>query len=123
MAAHALVASFLGGAILRNQGPSAFGWVALAALVLGLVTAAILLVPWRLRFAVGARKLYDDLYQQASTEARAETLAWLAAAGFAHELVHEENTARIRRMSWLSGILAALMVTQTLAWLTALVVY
>jgi len=122
LAAHALVASFLGGTTLRDRGLSALGWIALAALVLGLVAAATLLAPWRLRFAVDARKLYDDFYEQASIEAPAETLAWLAAASFVHQEVHNENTPRVRRMSWLSGALAALMVGQTLAWLAALVV-
>ncbi len=122
LAAHALVASFLGGTTLRDQGLSALGWVALVALVLGLVAAAILLAPWQLRFAMDARKLFDDLYTQASTEAPAETLGWLAVAGFGHQALHEENTPRVRRMSWLSGALGALMVAQTLAWLAALVV-
>ena len=58
-----------------------------------------------------------------STEAPAETLGWLAAAGFGHQALHEENIPRVRRMSWLLGTLAALMVAQTLAWLTALVVH
>jgi hypothetical protein len=62
VAAHALVASFLGGTTLRDHGLSALGWVALVTLVLGLVAAAILLAPWRLRFAVDARKLYDTEY-------------------------------------------------------------
>jgi hypothetical protein len=123
LAAHALVASFLGGTVLRDRGLSALGWVALVALVLGLVAAAILLAPWRLGFAVDARKLYDDFYTQASTEAPAQTLGWLAAAGFGHQALHEENIPRVRRMSWLLGTLAALMVAQTLAWLTALVVH
>jgi hypothetical protein len=123
LAAHALVASFLGGTTLRDQGLSALGWVALVALVLGLVAAAILLAPWRLRFAVDARELYDDFYTQASTEAPAETLAWLAAAGFGYQALHTRNAPRARRMSWLSGALAALMVAQTLAWLAALVIH
>jgi hypothetical protein len=122
LAAHALVASFLGGTTLRDRGLSALGWIALVALVLGLVVAAALLAPWRLQFAVDPRKLYDDFYMQASIEAPAETLAWLAAVGFGHQALHEENTPRVRRMSWLSGALAALMVGQTLAWLAALVV-
>jgi hypothetical protein len=32
----------------------------------------------------------------------------------------EENAPKVRRMSWLSGALGALMVLQTLAWLAAL---
>lgn len=123
LAAHALVASFLGATTLRDHGLSALGWLALVALVLGLVAAAILLAPWRLKFAVDAHELFDDLYIQASTEAAAETLGWLAAAGYSYQALHEKNTARVRRMSWLSGVLAALMVAQTLSWLAALVVH
>jgi hypothetical protein len=123
LAADALVASFLGGTTLRDKGLSTFGWVALVALVLGLVAAAILLAPWQLRFAVDARKLYDDFYTRAATEAPAGTLGWLAAAGYSYQALHEDNVARVRRMSWLSGALGALMVAQTLAWLAALVVH
>jgi hypothetical protein len=122
VAAHALVASFLGGATLQNRGLSTLCWIALTALLSGLVVAAVLLGPWRLRFAVDARKIYDRLYAQAAAEARTGTLMWLAEAGFVHQSLHEENAARVRRMSWLSGALATLMVCQTLAWLTALLI-
>ena len=60
LAAHALVASFLGATTVRAQGLHALSWVALAALVVGLVAAAILLAPWQLKFAVDARELYDE---------------------------------------------------------------
>jgi hypothetical protein len=122
LAAHALVASFLGATTLRDRGLSVLGWVALATLVLGLAAAAILLAPWRLRFAVDARDFYDKLRDQAVSERRADTFDWLAAAGFSYQAVHTRNTSRVRRMSWLLGALAALMVAQTLAWLTVLVV-
>jgi hypothetical protein len=36
LAAHALVASFLGAAVIRAHGLDGFGWIALCALVLGL---------------------------------------------------------------------------------------
>ena len=81
LAAHALVASFLGAAALRAHGLDRWGWIALAALVLGLAIAAVILAPWKLRFAVDARDLYEELYPQAAAEAEAETLGWLAAAG------------------------------------------
>ena len=123
LAAHALVASFLGGATLRDEGPSALSWLALASLVAGLIVAAILLAPWQLHFALDARELYYGLREQAASEGGADTFGWLAAAGFTHQALHTENTARVRRMSSLSGALAALMVVQTLAWLAALVVH
>lgn len=122
LAAHALVASFLGGTALRDEGNSALSWTALAALVLGLIAAAVLLAPWRLRFAVDARALYSQLSEMGVSEQQADAPDWLVVAGFAHQAMHEQNTRRVRRMSWLSGALAALMVVQTLAWLATLVV-
>jgi hypothetical protein len=122
LAAHALVASFLGATTVRAQGLEALGWVALLALVLGLVVAAILLAPWRLKFAVDARELYRDLYEQAAAEAPKDTLTWLATAGYSYQALREENARKVRWMSWLSGILGVLMVVQTLAWLAALAV-
>ncbi len=86
------------------------------------IAAAILLAPWRLRFAMDARKLYDQLCGQVAAEAPS-ACDGLAAAGFAHQALHDENAERVRRMSQLSGLLAALMVCQTLAWLAALVVH
>jgi hypothetical protein len=41
LAAHALVASFLGATTVRDQGLQPLGWVALLALVVGLVVAAV----------------------------------------------------------------------------------
>lgn len=122
LAAHALVASFLGATTVRAQGLHTLGWVALVALVLGLVAAAVLLAPWHLKFAVDARELYDELYEEALAEAEADTLGWLAAAGFGYQELREENARKVRRMSWLSGALGVLMVAQTLAWLAGLAV-
>lgn len=122
LAAHALVASFLGATTVRAEGLDAGGWVALVALVLGLLAAAILLAPWNLKFAVDAYELYSALYEQAAAEADEETLGWLAGAAFTYQDLRAENQARVRRMSRLSGALALLMVAQTLAWLTSLAV-
>jgi hypothetical protein len=122
LAAHALVASFLGATTIRETGFDAWAWLAVTSLVLGLVAAAILLAPWKLKFAVDARKLYNDLYEQAAAEADAGTLGWLASAGYLHQALREENTARVRRMSRISGALGVLMVVQTLAWLAGLAV-
>ena len=122
LAAHALVASFLGATAVRVHGLNALGWLAVAALVVGLVVAAILLWPWRLTFAVDARELYDELYEQAASEAPAETLGWLAAAGYGYQALREKNATRVRYMSWLSGALGVFMIVQTVLWLTALAV-
>ncbi len=68
-----------------RQGLEFVGWIALVALVLGLRIAAVLLAPWKMEFAVDARDLYDQLYPQAAAEADADTLGWLAAAGFGYQ--------------------------------------
>jgi hypothetical protein len=122
LAAHALVASFLGATTVHARGLHVFSWLAIAALLIGLMVAAILLAPWRLKFAIDARELYDGLFEQASSEAEAGTLGWLARSGYSYQALRDENATKVRRMSWLSGLLGALMVLQTLAWLAALAV-
>jgi hypothetical protein len=122
LAAHALVASFLGATAVRAHGLQALGWLALVALVLGLSTAVIILAPWRLTFTVGARELYDGLYAQAVEEAPADTLGWLAAAGYGYQQLHERNALRVQRMSWLSGVVGVLMIAQALSWIAVLAV-
>jgi len=122
LAAHALVASFLGATTIREVGLEGWAWAALAALVMGLVAAAVLLAPWRLRFAIDARVLHAELYAQAAGEAQAGTLAWLAAAGYGYQGLRELNAGRVRWMSRLSGLLGSLMIVQTLGWLIGLAV-
>jgi hypothetical protein len=122
LAAHALVASFLGASTIRNGGLDVWGWIALGALVVGLLAAAVLLAPWDLKFAVDAEQLYDELYEQAAGEAGAGTLGWLAAAGYGYQALRVENSTKVRLMSRLSGALGVLMIVQRLAWLTALAV-
>jgi hypothetical protein len=97
-------------------------WVALGSLVAGLVLAAVILALCDLKFAVDAEFLYDALYEQASAEAEAGTLGWLAAPGFGYQRLREEDAGRVRRMSRCSGLLAVLMIVQTLAWLSALAI-
>jgi hypothetical protein len=95
-------------------------WLGLLALVLGLIAAAILLAPWKLEFALDARELHQTLYEQAREERSQGTLGWLVAAGYVCLALHEKNAEKIRFMSRLSATLSLLMVLQTLAWLTAL---
>ncbi|MHB8690039.1 MAG: hypothetical protein ACYDHH_02220 [Solirubrobacteraceae bacterium] len=123
LAAHALVASFLGATTVHADGLHGFGWVAVAALLLGLLDAAILLSPWRLKFAIDAQDLYEDLYDQAAAEAENDTLGWLAIAGYSYQAIRNENAQKVQRMSWLSGALGVLMVAQTFAWLAALAIH
>ncbi len=120
LAAHALVASFLGAATIREAGFGPLTWLAMAALVVGLVAAAVLLASWKLKFAVDARELYSAFYEQAAAEASENTLAWLTGAGFTYQALRDENAPAVARMSRLAGVLAASMIAQTLAWLAAL---
>lgn len=122
LAANALVASFLGAVTIRARGLDVFVWIALVALVLGLCAAAVLLAPWDLKFAIDARDLLDQLYPQAEAEADSDRLGWLVEAGYGYQAIRDENTGKVRLMSWLSGALGVLMIVQTLAWLTALAV-
>jgi hypothetical protein len=91
--------------------------------LLGLIDAAILLSPWKLKFAIDAQDLYEDLYDQAAAEAEDDTLGWLAVAGYSYQALRNQNARKVRRMSWLSGALGVLMVVQTFAWLAALAIH
>lgn len=122
LAAHALVASFLGGTAIRAGDVGLVGYGALGLLLLGLASAAVLLAPWSLDFAVDARSLYDELYEAAAAEAGAGTAAWLADAGFSYEALRTRNAAAVRRLSWFSGLLAGLLVLSTVSWLLVLTV-
>lgn len=120
LAAHALVASFLGATTIRTHGLVPLTWIALVALASGLMIAAIILSPWRLRFSLDVRNLYDSMRRLDA--ARVDSADRTVAVGLAHQEVREENESRVRRMSALSGALAMLMVVQTLAWIAVLVV-
>jgi hypothetical protein len=120
LAAHALVASFLGATTIREAGLEIWGWLALTSLVLGLIAAAVLLAPWKLKFSVDAMRLYDQLYEQAAKEADSGTLGWLASAGYLYQSLREENAPRVAVMSRISEVLGVLMIVQTLAWLVGL---
>jgi len=84
LAAHALVASFLGATTVKARGLHGFGWFAVVALVAGLALAAVLLSNWDLRFAIDAPELYDELYESALQEAEADTLGWLVSAAYGY---------------------------------------
>jgi hypothetical protein len=120
VAAHALVASFLGGTVLRSDGLAGWGGVAVVALAAALAVAAGLLAPWRLKFAVDARDLYERLYPSAAAEAEHDTLGWLAAAAFLYQDLRAENARRVTVMSHLCAGLAVLLIVQTVSWLIPL---
>jgi hypothetical protein len=123
LAAHALVASFLGGTAVHARGLHLWGWIALVLLVAGLALSAVLLAPWQMKFAVDSRDLYKQLYELAATEAEAGTLGWLAAAGYGYQDLRQENASKVQLMTRLSGLLGILMVAQTLSWIAALAIH
>jgi hypothetical protein len=120
LAAHALVASFLGGTALTSRGLDGWGWVALGALLLGLVVAAALLAPWSLTFAVDAPDLYDKLFAVAAEKASADNRHWLVEAGYGYVSLRKRNARKVRWMTLMFGLLAGLMIFQTLTWLVDL---
>jgi hypothetical protein len=120
LAAHALVASFLGATTVKAKGLHGFSWAALVALLLGLIISAILLSNWKLRFAIDAPDLYRELYEEATAEADAETLGWLVSAAYGYHNLRSENARRVLIMGILLTVLGALMVLQTVFWLLAL---
>jgi hypothetical protein len=120
LAAHALVASFLGATTVKAKGLHGFSWAALVALLLGLVIAAVLLSNWKLRFAVDAPDLYAELYDEATAEAENDTLGWLVSAAYGYHNLRRANAKRVRIMGVLLTLLGVLMVLQTVFWLVAL---
>lgn len=120
LAAHALVASFLGATTVKGKGLHGFSWAALVMLVLGLIVSAVLLSNWKLRFAVDAPDLYAELYDEAAAEAEGDTLGWLVSAGYGYHNLRRTNAKRVRIMGILLTLLGVLMVLQTLFWLVAL---
>jgi len=121
LTAHALVASFLGTTTITATGLNGWSWAALAALVLGLVVAAILLAPWDLAFAVDPHDLYDRLYQEAAARELDDSQTFLASAGYAYKALRDRNTRSVERMSRLSGLVSTLVVIQMLLWIADLV--
>jgi hypothetical protein len=120
LAAHALVASFLGATTVKAKGLHGFSWAALVALVLGLIISAVLLSNWKLRFAVDAPDFYAELYDEAAAEAEQDTLGWLVSAAYGYHNLRRANAKRVRFMGVLLTLLGALMVLQTIFWLVAL---
>jgi hypothetical protein len=120
LAAHALVASFVGATTVKAKGLHGFSWAALVALVFGLVISAVLLSNWKLRFGIDAPDFYRELYDEAASEADADTLGWLVSAAYGYHNLRRANAKRVRIMGVLLTVLGTLMVLQTLFWLIAL---
>jgi hypothetical protein len=120
LAAHALVASFLGATTVKSKGLHGFSWAALVALLLGLIISAVLRSNWQLRFAVDAPDFYAELYDEAVAEAETDTLGWLVSAAYGYHNLRRANAKRVRIMGHLLTVLGAAMILQTLFWLAAL---
>jgi hypothetical protein len=121
LAAHALVASFLGAGALRDAGMTALTWLALITLVAGLVIASVLLAPWRIRFSVDADEVYelptqDDLIWHADKASKR-----LVAAALLYQSIRDNNMPVVRWMTRLSLALAALVVIHALLWIAAVI--
>src|SRR5262249_46279439 len=97
LAAHALVASFLGAAAVQAEGLHGWSWTALVSLAIGLTIAAILLAPWKLNFAMDARNLYTELVRGPSGAA-VDASVCLMTAGFSYQRLRDGNAMRVRAM-------------------------
>jgi hypothetical protein len=120
LAAHALVASFLGAAVLRERGLTAAGWIALATLIAGLAVAVRLLGGWRLRFSVDPRVLHEELRDLVALEPADGTLDWLLNAADIYGGLRERNIEAVGRMTYLLELLGTLTIAQAVAWIVGL---
>ncbi|MDO8184820.1 hypothetical protein Q5424_06360 [Conexibacter sp. JD483] len=120
LAAHALVASFLGAGALREAGATPLAWFALAALGGGLLVAALLLAPWRMRFSLTLEEVHT-----AATSARWRTVYdpsdWLMAVALAYENACACNKQMVSWMTRLSTTFAVLVVVHAALWIAVLV--
>lgn len=82
--------------------------------------AAALLSSWRLRFAVDPSELLDALRPLASVEEPHDALGWLSELGLGYERLRDYNGQMVNRMSFLSSLLAMLVILQTVIWIVAL---
>jgi hypothetical protein len=48
---------------------------------------------------IDARQLYEDLHDLAVAESQADTLGWLATAGYSYQALRDENAPKVRGMS------------------------
>ena len=88
--------------------------------MLGLIVAAVLLAPWKLKFSVDAALLCDELYEDAAAEAEAGTLGGSRERATCISRCAKRNAPRVAVMARISGPPGVLMVVETLAWLAGL---
>jgi hypothetical protein len=115
LAAHALVASFLGAPALRDGGSNFCGWTALAVFITGLVLAARILGEWDVRFSLEPEVLHALLSREQ------DAARVLVVAGSAYAEVRDGNVPLVNRMTGLANLFGFLMVVQAVAWIVALV--
>jgi hypothetical protein len=116
LAAQAVVASFLGGSALQRAPLSLCGWLAIAALVMGVVAGAGAFAPWQMTFALDAREAYRSL----RVEADGDGDGWLISAALLYRETRRKNLRAVRSVSFLSAALSPLLIVQTVLWITAL---
>lgn len=121
VAVHALIASFLGTAAIQSRGLTAFSWVAIGALAVGLSAAAVLLFPWKLAFALDARTVVRELDRRASAEAEQGTSEWLTILGLGYQRFRERNAPMVKQLSLMAVLLGTSVIVQALGWLLVLV--
>lgn len=120
LAAHALVASFLGATALRDTGTTTLTWFALVTLVAGLVIASVLLAPWRVRFSIDADEVYDHA-RRLGSDLDDDSPSLLISVALLHQSVRDNNMYVVRWMTRLSLALAGLVVVHAILWIAAII--
>lgn len=120
LAAHALVASFLGAEALHAAGLTSWSWIGIAALFAGLLLGVALLSSWRLSFAIDPGELLDVIRPLADREASQDGLRWLSELSLGYERLRDYNAPMVKRMAFLSSMLAVLVIVQMAGWIASL---
>lgn len=89
-------------------------------LAVGLLLAAVIVAPWRMRFTLGTLRVYDGLRRSAAAEREAATLGWLVRAGRLHHEQHVRNGKAVRRLVGAFAALSAVTIVQTVLWIVAI---
>ena len=85
-----------------------------------MIAASILLLPWKLAFTLDVQEILCDLRRHAEVDAK-ETQEWLISVGLSYQVIRERNARRIERLSYMSVVLGASIIVQTLGWVLVLV--
>jgi hypothetical protein len=115
IATQALVASFLGGAALDRGPLGVLGWLAIAALVIGLGLSVMVLAPWQMSFALDVGTTYAGLREKA----RDGGSRWLVTAGLACEELRHVNRPIVRLLETGYLLISIATMVQLLLWIAA----